>query len=282
MTSEQQPSPVPNASPPLWELVIEDMKKRDHVGRDRYKTPLQANNGRDALQDLYEELLDAAVYTKQVMVEREAKATLPPCETKLNDLLHDLRCHAAIWPAESIYSRAIEAIEGMYGTAELLDKTQGESVKRAMEILGAGNFDNVDHAAQKAMDRIRKLEAQSCRCAGVQGAHERIIDPCPSCGLRSLFVGKGGYVTCSNLYCDDPGVGRAIEAMKAKLKAAEVKGDTDQLTTVLHSKRAHPDYTYIVVPAGPGVWIDVVHSGWEPCPEWKGAPGDECWRRRKA
>jgi hypothetical protein len=27
---------------------------------------------------------------------------------------------------------------------------------------------------------------------------------CPACGLSSLFLGSGGYVTCGNLPCPDP------------------------------------------------------------------------------
>lgn len=27
---------------------------------------------------------------------------------------------------------------------------------------------------------------------------------CPACGLSSLFLGNGGYVTCGNLSCPDP------------------------------------------------------------------------------
>lgn len=29
---------------------------------------------------------------------------------------------------------------------------------------------------------------------------------CPKCGLSSLFLGDGGYVTCGNLPCKDPGL----------------------------------------------------------------------------
>lgn len=46
------------------------MRARDDVGRERYGTPLQAFNGRDAMVDLYQELLDAAVYARQVLAER--------------------------------------------------------------------------------------------------------------------------------------------------------------------------------------------------------------------
>jgi len=70
MINEAQPEPVANNSRPIWELVIADMHKRDHVGRERYGTPLQANNGRDALQDAYEEALDLAVYLRQAIEER--------------------------------------------------------------------------------------------------------------------------------------------------------------------------------------------------------------------
>lgn len=71
--NRQQPMPVPNASAPVWELVIADMKERDRIGEQRYGTRLQANNGRDALVDLYQELLDAAVYTRQLIEERKLK-----------------------------------------------------------------------------------------------------------------------------------------------------------------------------------------------------------------
>jgi hypothetical protein len=67
-----QPPPVPNAGRPVWDLVIDDMRERDAIGRARYGTPLQSHNGRDALMDLYQELLDAVVYIRQVIEERDA------------------------------------------------------------------------------------------------------------------------------------------------------------------------------------------------------------------
>lgn len=67
----EQPEPVSNEGRPIWELVVEDMKERDRVGRERYGTPLQANNGRDALVDAYHESLDLAVYLRQAIEERK-------------------------------------------------------------------------------------------------------------------------------------------------------------------------------------------------------------------
>lgn len=68
-----EPSPVPNSSRPVWEIVIEDMFNRNEFGKAKYGTPLQANNGRNALKDAYEEVLDLAVYLKQRIIEDEQK-----------------------------------------------------------------------------------------------------------------------------------------------------------------------------------------------------------------
>lgn len=64
-----QPEPTPNGHQPTWELVIEDMRERDRIGRERYKTPLQPFNGRKSLRDAYEEVLDLAVYLKNALIE---------------------------------------------------------------------------------------------------------------------------------------------------------------------------------------------------------------------
>ena len=67
---QDQPSPKQNESVPIWDLVIIDMQARDKTGRERYGTPLQANNGRDALIDAYQEALDLVVYLRQAIEER--------------------------------------------------------------------------------------------------------------------------------------------------------------------------------------------------------------------
>lgn len=69
-----QPNPVPNQSTPIVHLVMQDLLERKRKGLETYGVALQAFNGRDALQDLYEELLDACCYLKQVMEERDAKS----------------------------------------------------------------------------------------------------------------------------------------------------------------------------------------------------------------
>lgn len=68
-----QPAPKQNNHKPTWHLVIQDMLERDGVGRRRYNTPLQPYNGRDSLQDAYEEALDLCVYLKNAIEERNGK-----------------------------------------------------------------------------------------------------------------------------------------------------------------------------------------------------------------
>lgn len=70
---EAQPPPRPNNLPAVWDLVVAEMQQRDQVGRERYGVPLQPHNGRDSLRDLYEELLDAVVYCRQLMYERDGQ-----------------------------------------------------------------------------------------------------------------------------------------------------------------------------------------------------------------
>jgi len=46
--------------------------------------------------------------------------------------------------------------------------------------------------------------------------------------MRSLFIGKGGYLTCSSLQCPQPAVGREIERLRSALATAQ-----EQLTQIL-------------------------------------------------
>lgn len=64
--------------PAVWDLVIEDMRARDYVGRARYGTALRPHNGRDALWDAYEEALDLCAYLRQAIAERDAAAKASP------------------------------------------------------------------------------------------------------------------------------------------------------------------------------------------------------------
>jgi hypothetical protein len=66
--AQVQPQPQ-SGSAEIYPLVIADIQARVAAGREKYGTTLQANNGRDALLDLYQELIDAVFYVRQLMEE---------------------------------------------------------------------------------------------------------------------------------------------------------------------------------------------------------------------
>jgi len=56
-------------------LVREDLEVRERVGVDRYGRPLQLFNGRRAMVDAYQGVLDLACYLRQHLAEQEALET---------------------------------------------------------------------------------------------------------------------------------------------------------------------------------------------------------------
>jgi hypothetical protein len=68
-----QPPPVGNGVE-VDGFVIQDILERSEMGKSKYGTTLRTFNGRDALVDLYQELLDAVKYCKQALLERSAVA----------------------------------------------------------------------------------------------------------------------------------------------------------------------------------------------------------------
>lgn len=53
-----------------WDYVLEDIAKREKMGYNKYGKYLTVNTDEDMLQHLYEELLDATVYIKTLLMQR--------------------------------------------------------------------------------------------------------------------------------------------------------------------------------------------------------------------
>jgi hypothetical protein len=64
-----QPLPTPGRESVQDRLIAEIQARRD-LGTARYGTPLMTHNGRDALQDAWEEAIDLAAYLTQMRMER--------------------------------------------------------------------------------------------------------------------------------------------------------------------------------------------------------------------
>jgi len=102
-----QPDPVRNEYPKVWDMVIEEyrkrpehifqenvvseMRKRDILGLSRYGTHLQPFNGRDALEDLKDEVLDSVCYISQAIYEgRDVDGILAINRQKLFDIAEEV------------------------------------------------------------------------------------------------------------------------------------------------------------------------------------------------
>lgn len=70
----EQSDPIPGKQS-VTQAVIADLREREQVGIRRYGRTLETFNGRNALQDAYEEVLDLAQYIKQVLMEDDALRT---------------------------------------------------------------------------------------------------------------------------------------------------------------------------------------------------------------
>lgn len=120
-----QPLPAASDGPLIHDLVAADLKSRQRLGIERYGTPLQPGNGRSALRDLYEELLDAACYTRQLIEEGNVKLTLSQALQEILDIV--------LPEAPGLVKEDIDAIEGVLRRFQL-EKGDGNG---AAEDVGA-------------------------------------------------------------------------------------------------------------------------------------------------
>lgn len=86
-----QPLPTPNDHTDIMALVSGDVLGRRDLGISRYGTTLQPLNGRDSLQDAYDESLDKSVYLRTLMAERDALSDLFAVQAEVRTAL---RTHA--------------------------------------------------------------------------------------------------------------------------------------------------------------------------------------------
>jgi hypothetical protein len=108
----EQPLPVPNDGPSMHDLAADDIRRRHpggtapeigetvadlmarkQLGLERYSSLLQAGNGRDALRDLHEELLDALVYCRQWLEENDGDGRRWPAGEAMRTLYRSLMTH---------------------------------------------------------------------------------------------------------------------------------------------------------------------------------------------
>jgi hypothetical protein len=117
---EPEPVPVKNDLPALWDLVIEriqtDGKARDEFGLKKYGTRLQPFNGRDALTDGFQELLDSMVYQYQAIFERQYEKPVIDSAIAFMELYLDENADGEkLFQACETLSEAVKQLKGIKG-----------------------------------------------------------------------------------------------------------------------------------------------------------------------
>lgn len=69
----KQTTPPHTGNTRVLDSVLSDLKTRAEMGKQKYGHYLETQNGRNSLQDAYEECLDLCMYLKQRILEEEGK-----------------------------------------------------------------------------------------------------------------------------------------------------------------------------------------------------------------
>ncbi len=93
-----QPLPIHTDEVPTVDTVISDLDTRKQMGIKKYGVALQPSNGRDSLQDAYEEVLDLCVYIKNEIRHRESLsadlASARAANKSMYERINRLECEA--------------------------------------------------------------------------------------------------------------------------------------------------------------------------------------------
>lgn len=115
------PAPTKNDTEPIVIGVTRDIIQRAVESRAHYGTYLQAFNGRNAVQDAYEEAIDLTMYLKQMLVERKAMLEII---AQLIEALKEARTHIVAPPTSgtSYLAQIVNTGQVMFRVNDALDK----------------------------------------------------------------------------------------------------------------------------------------------------------------
>jgi hypothetical protein len=154
-----------------WDLVLADIAKHNKA---EYNTRLQPFNGRDRLQDVYEEALDLLVHLRLCIYERDtAQSTTPKVHSVTPDeavkiahkiaVKHGLENSEQLYPPVVICQQLSQRIQENDLELEQAFKRENSALKIALEF---GGCDGADHKMWVIDQVIRAL---------VGGGYDKII-----------------------------------------------------------------------------------------------------------
>lgn len=160
----EQPPPQANEKPAVWNLVLADMRARDAEGRRKYGVPLQPHNGRDAMIDLYQELLDAVVYARQAIYERDSAQPVTATMTAIE--AGELATRAASAAYAQGWSEALAQTRQEAPTPAEIVAAKREGHDAGLQqgyVLGSRNVKATAQVAfQRGAEAMREAAAKEC------------------------------------------------------------------------------------------------------------------------
>lgn len=71
----------------------------------------------------------------------------------------------------------------------------------------------------------------------------KIATRCPACGRDTLFIGSGGWLTCSWLQCPNPGVDGALQQAREDIvRASQLQHEVDEARREALAMRLERDH----------------------------------------
>lgn len=160
-----QPLPTPNHHPAIVDLVTADLESRRQLGIARYGTALQPYNGRDALRDAYEELLDGACYLRQQIYERDHTEQPEPARAcLLCDCPGCTQCNTP--ERNAAYERVLGQPLGTEGATCFcyLHRQPAPTRAEAEDVDALRKTDEPAPLGDDALDAIEARASRGCRC----------------------------------------------------------------------------------------------------------------------
>lgn len=132
-----EPKPVPNDHPSMHDLVAADLLDRKEYGLRKYDSLLQPFNGRNFLQDIYEEMQDGIVYICGALEEQKAvvenfKKVLTGWLTMYNTLFPEEKDSVAVVVTDWIPGWLVQTYKEVFGARFVYQPENGGESERSV------------------------------------------------------------------------------------------------------------------------------------------------------
>lgn len=150
-----QPDPQPNDLPSAHDLVAADLLARKEYGFNKYATLLQPFNGRDGLQDGYEEMMDLMVYMRTRLFQGRTQQADAFLSGYIQALLDSGKSHEEV----------LEIVDGGLRHGNPFGHTTDEALHEKFDAAGYGDEQKLA-AFHRFQADLAAIEAEKVQATG--------------------------------------------------------------------------------------------------------------------